>query len=91
MAYIARKDAKWSLIVDGEGGPEYDDVDRVFFSPDGKHVAYQAKKGLKWVMVSESWEGPEHDEIIGKASPFRADGTIEYLVVKDKILYRVRL
>ncbi len=90
IGYGAIKDKKFFVVMDGQEGTAYDEVGYPVFSPDGKRIAHQAKKALKWIMVVDGREGQEYDEIIGNGCSFRADGTTEYLAVKDKVLYRVK-
>lgn len=64
------------------------------FSPDSKHFTYYAQKGSKWVAVTDGVEGSEYDDILrgrsyGAAPAFRPDGGVEYLAVKNNVLYRV--
>lgn len=42
MAYVAGKDGKYLVVVDGLEGKKYDAIcaGTPFFSPDGRHVAY---------------------------------------------------
>jgi len=47
VAYVARRNAKWLVVVDGQVGAEHDGIDALLFSPDSKHVAYVAEKGKK--------------------------------------------
>ena len=35
LAYIARRDAKWTLVADGQAGADYDEVVRSLPAPDG--------------------------------------------------------
>ena len=59
----ARLGRKWSVVVDGVAGNEYDAI-RVpipTFSPDSKVVAYGALRAGKWVIVAGGVEGKEYD------------------------------
>jgi hypothetical protein len=40
-------------------------------------------------MVLDGHEGSEYDRIIQVVPDFQADGTIEYLAIRDNTLYRV--
>ncbi len=78
-AYLAQRAKKWSLIVDGQAGPAYDDIyispsASTPFSPDGRHVAYSAKRDGKWLVVVDGEEKSEHDEIGVGTPSFSPDG-----------------
>ncbi|HYM74830.1 MAG TPA: hypothetical protein VE377_02540 [Candidatus Dormibacteraeota bacterium] len=59
IAYVALRDGKLLVVVDGREGPEYDAIDKgtPVFSSDGKRVAYTAQKGGKWLVVVDGQEG----------------------------------
>jgi len=61
LAYGARKGDRWSVIIDGKGGKEYDWVNGITFSPDGKHVAYAAGLAQRAFIVEDGKEGPAHE------------------------------
>lgn len=76
VAYAAKIGKKWSVVVDGQAGPAYDEL-RIApyplpFSPDSKHLAYAAKRSGKWVVVVDGQEGAEYRDIGGVV--FSADG-----------------
>ncbi len=50
VAYMAKNNPMWLVVVDGKGGPEYGQIRSLRFSPDGKRVAYVAVKG--WARIS---------------------------------------
>jgi roadblock/LC7 domain-containing protein len=52
------------VVVDGQPGPEYDEVWCPVFSQDGKRVAYASKKDAKWLVVVDGQPGPDYDWII---------------------------
>lgn len=53
IAYVALRDGKLLVVVDGREGAKYDDLGQgsMIFSADGKRVAYTAQKGGKWLVV----------------------------------------
>jgi hypothetical protein len=54
--------------------------------------AYIAETGDKSFMVVDGVQGPAYSWIPGDGPPrYRPDGTLEYLGVRDKVLYRVRV
>ena len=60
------------------------------FSPDGKRLAYAAKKGGKRFVVLDGQPGPEYDGIIPYGPAIHPDGVVEYLAIRDGVLYRVK-
>lgn len=57
------KGKKWSVVIDGAEGIDYDGVGRPVFAPDGKRCAYLAKRGKASLVVIDGSEGPSYDEI----------------------------
>ena len=51
VAYKAKKDGKWFMIVNDRISEAYDYVGSFDFSPDSKQLAYAAKKDGKWFLV----------------------------------------
>jgi Tol biopolymer transport system component len=45
VAYVAKRDGKYFVVVDGKEGRKHDLTEKVVFSPDGKRVAYVAMRG----------------------------------------------
>lgn len=76
LAYFTRRDQKWVVVVDGQTGPEYDDVseNNPIFSPDGKRLAYAAQKGQKHLVVVDGQKGTEYDEYGEGSLIFSPDG-----------------
>lgn len=65
------------VVVDGRFGPEYDDVQHLLLSPDGKHVAYVAKSGVDYSVVVDGRPGPLYD-FIGKETPTRRNIRMQF-------------
>jgi hypothetical protein len=61
VAYPAKRGSKWVMVVDGQEGPEYDEIglSSDIFSPDSKRLVYGAMKGDKWFVVLDGKVGPE--------------------------------
>ncbi len=79
-AYMARQDAHWSMVIDGQDGAAYDELDIPIFSPNGAHIAYKARKGEQWCVVVDGKEGKLY-QAIGADEGFpgvRTDGA--YLI-----------
>ena len=60
LAYTARKDGKWVVIVDGKESVPYDSVREPYFSFDGKHIFYVAYCNNKSVVVIDGKESPAY-------------------------------
>jgi hypothetical protein len=63
LAYAARRNGKWMVVMDGKAGPELDEPPRYLLSmsPDGSRLAYVVEEGKSaWVVVDgkpgERWE-----------------------------------
>jgi Tol biopolymer transport system component len=50
-----------AVVINGQVGPFYNEIDRVSSDSSLNHVAYWARKGPKWVMVFDGQEGTEYD------------------------------
>lgn len=84
-AYMARQDESWYIVVDGQQGAGYTNLDMPLFSPTGGHVAYKARKNEQWCMVVDGKEGKGYEaigadeDLLGVRSGdyllFNADGT----------------
>lgn len=73
IAYAAKRNDKWVVVVDGVAGREYDQItigkgwhDSEFlgFSPDSRHLAHTARRGNAWFMVVDGVEGEPYEAII---------------------------
>ena len=62
MAYAARTGQGWSLVVDDERGPEFDQIRYVVFGP-GKEIMYTARQKKRWSIVHAGKVGAEFDDI----------------------------
>jgi len=83
LAYAIRKGDSWSVVIDGEIGPSYDQValalidwelisHGINFSPDNRRVAYTASRDGKWFVVVGNTEGKPYDSISrGNIGTFR--------------------
>lgn len=48
VAYCAKSDEKWLVVVDGKEYGTFDDKGPPAFSPDSQHVAFEAQLGTLW-------------------------------------------
>ena len=92
------------VFFEGRRGPMLDELappDPEHFAPvfsaDGNHITYSGKRADGYVVVRDDQEGPIVSDLpaqvvnIGFTSSLRftADGSVEYLAVKDGNLYRI--
>ncbi len=100
LAYVAVVGGIHAVLVDGRAGLEHDCIvgPSLCWSPDGARVAYVAAVGVGesrvWHVVAGGDEGPGYPSprwspIVGGPC-FLADGVLQYLVVRDGTVYRVR-
>ena len=64
--------APWSMVLDGQVGPEYDSVGPISFSSDNRHSAYRAWSGDSALVVVDGRPGPAYDGT--DSVVFSADG-----------------
>lgn len=80
---------EYSVVADGKPGPAYDWIGGLEFSPDGKHIAYHAQTDGKPLVVVDKCESPRYDRILARRPAFDAQGTVDFLAIRDMTLYRV--
>ncbi|MCG3179491.1 MAG: hypothetical protein BIFFINMI_01826 [Phycisphaerae bacterium] len=99
-AYPAKQAYKSFVVMDGQAGTQYDGLleGSPWLTPDGRLV-YFVFKNYKYVAVVDGKEGPECEKIVGLGvstalgppqPKMHADGTVEYLAVKDGALVRMK-
>ncbi|MBF0327649.1 MAG: hypothetical protein HQL10_00655 [Nitrospirae bacterium] len=94
-SYVAIRNEKFTIVVNGKEGPFFDRVMEPQFSPDGKYVAYRARHGEERFVVVADTNG----KIVKKHSSydrvfetvFTDDGkSIAYGVIDgDKLIWKV--
>ena len=102
MAFAGRNDApfnqrgqdrkKWVVVVDDKSSPEFDDVNHLVFSPDGKRFAYGAFLNGKAFIISDGQKGTEYDGIgrpvfdrnSQQIAYFASEGGKSFIVVGSK-------
>ncbi len=90
---IVEDGGQFTVFVDGQRvGKDFYETYNPTFSPNSRHVACRAfDEAGEFFILIDGLPGPKHDLIIENGPRFRADGSLEYLAVKDSILYRVIL
>jgi hypothetical protein len=63
---------KWSVVVDGNEGKQYDGVGGFVYSSDSRRFAYTARLGSKWIVVLDGKEEQSYDTALAPA--FSPDG-----------------
>jgi hypothetical protein len=68
VAYLARRDERAVVVVDGKEGPTFDAIYDFVFSADGSRFAYVGRNGKeldasRWTMVTDHQPGPEYDDV----------------------------
>jgi hypothetical protein len=68
LAYLARRDDGWFVVIDGSEGKVYELIvqGRLMFSPNSKRMGYSGKQGDKWLTVID---GKEYGGILVRFSP----------------------
>ena len=93
MAYAAKADNKWFVVVNGNEGKQYDGLGSpLLFSPDSKRMAYAAKASNKTFIVVDGKEGNQYDAIVtpeGGRIVFDSFDSFHYLAVKGNNIYLV--
>ena len=60
IGYAGKREDRWSVVVDGAEGPEFEAVSGPLFSSDGQHVAYVAHtEGYTLGLVLDGEEAPK--------------------------------
>jgi len=88
MAYQAKRDRKWHIIVNGVEGKGYEYVYAPVFSPDSKRVAYAARVGDKWRLVLDGVEGKDYDGIYKCSHCPRS--VLVFSATSDYVIYLAR-
>ena len=102
VAYTAELDQQWTVVADGQPGTEYGGIERLTFSPDGRHRASLSGVGVKKAgdpgkfVVLDGRAGPKYSDVYGGFLGFGVDGSLEFYAErwdedrKQGSLYRVR-
>lgn len=65
LAFKASVDGKQCVMVNGQQGPFYDQVDNPHFSPDSQRTTYMAKQDGQWFIVIDGEEGQRFKNAVG--------------------------
>jgi hypothetical protein len=87
IALVARKGNMFFIVVDGQAGPEHDNIAKgcPLFSPDSRRMAYVANKGKKWSVIVDGQAGPGYDAIVNGTPLFSPDGNrVTYAAMKGE-------
>jgi Tol biopolymer transport system component len=87
LAYVARKDWKWRVVVNGVEGPAFYNIGEgsVTFSPDSAHLAYTAWRAGKWRLVIDDREvGSEWTAFVKGAVPVFDSATHAHVLVRGE-------
>ena len=63
MALLVRRQSKDHWLVGGKLGPAFDEVTKLFFSPDSHRTIYSGQRGNQWNVVVDGVEGPPCEEV----------------------------
>jgi hypothetical protein len=63
-AQVVQRGTKQVVILDGQSGPEYDQISEVTFSADGNSLVYEAKKGKEHLVVLDGKEWPLSAQVV---------------------------
>lgn len=85
LAYAARTDAGWSVVVDGAIGPSFDGIGPIVWSPTSRTLAYAAARGESWILVEDGKESPPWDQILVASLTYSHDGERFAYVVEDGV------
>lgn len=95
-AYVAIKNERFFIVLDGKDGPAFDRVISPIFSPDGKYLVYRARQdGKRFVVVADTLSGnilkkhPSYERVF--ETTFTDDGkSVAYGVLEGKqIIWKV--
>jgi len=95
VAYVAERDGKKVVVVDGIKGKEYDAVmvGDAFFSPDSKRIAYGARRGRYYFVVVDGIEGKKYNAPLPGSKVIFDDSSelLHTLVLQKKKILRIEL
>ena len=87
MAYIASKEKRYVVVVDGKSGGDFKWVGAPVFSADGAHVAHRGEEeGRSWIVL----DGAKQKEHKGASDPvFLPGGGVTYVAAEEADMLRV--
>jgi hypothetical protein len=63
VAYLTEREKKYAFSLAGKPGREYDKIQGIVLSPDGRRYAYHARREGKWFLVVDGEEKAELYEL----------------------------
>ncbi|MDQ6624214.1 MAG: hypothetical protein M3Y86_12130 [Verrucomicrobiota bacterium] len=85
FAYLARLgQGQVTVVLDGNPGPTVEAVERIQFSPDGKHLAYWARPKNNSVVVLDGELSAAYEDIAMDSLRFSASNRLGYLARKKQ-------
>ena len=86
FAYAATHAARFQVLLDGEMGPEFDEISgrSMRFSPDGRRFSYLARQGTHWVLVLDGHVVEGYDDVPEPGVSFGPTGRAAYVGFLDK-------
>ena len=82
VVYLASRNGKDFLVIDGEESVAYDEIGYFAFSDDSQHIAYAAKEGKKWFLVLD---GKKKDE------SYRRISTLRFRPERNEVTYIAKM
>ncbi len=82
VAFIVHKEDREAIVINGEVGPEFENVEHPCFSPDGRRFIYKAREDGKEFVIIDGKKGEKFDRV--DVPIFSPDGRrIAYIAGKD--------
>lgn len=73
VAYQAKQNDKWFVVVGNKRGPDFDLISQILFSPDSNRIAYIARQDNKAFVVVGNKRGSEYELV--RSPILRPDGS----------------
>ncbi len=88
-AQIVQRGTKQVVILDGQSGPEYDQIGEITFSADGNALVYEVKKGKEHLVVLDGKEWPLKAQVVQESFLLSPDNKRLALVAWHQDKWRV--
>ena len=90
-AQVVQRGDKQLVVLDGQAGPEYDEVSRFTFSADGRTLAYEARRGEARLLVLGNREWPLDAKVVHGSLKLSPDSRRLALVGRKEGKWQVML